>query len=183
MAPPERPPKHGPTGKPEDPGAGRPSVERAMALRDVMTHAVEVEKETHKTSGPPSESGAGRVVAFILCVPLLAFTIYAYVARPEFIWGPNPKTMPALRRDANLRFTMYLLARRIESYHATAHVYPEDLSALDGVMPGGITYARVSDDVFELRAMEGSSEVVFRSDEPAQRFLGKTPAVIAGRSR
>ena len=178
MANPPRPPT---PGRPEK--GGRPSVERAEALRDVMAHAVEVEKVTRRSSGPPGDSGARRVVALAFAMLLLGFTIYTYLARPEFIWGPNVTAVSDVRRDANLRFTMFLLARRIEAYRAASHAYPADLLAVTSAPPAGVTYVRVSDNVFELKATEGNREVTFRSDEPTDRFLGQTPSVVAGRGR
>src|SRR5262245_42772849 len=96
-------------------GKSRASVERAMALRDVMNAAVETEKEFRKKSGPPSKSG-GRGVMYTFSFALMAFTLFAYMARPEFIFGANPNNTPEVRRDANVRFTLYLVSRRVESF-------------------------------------------------------------------
>jgi hypothetical protein len=158
---------------------GRASVERAMALRDVMSHAVEVEKEVRKSSGPPKASSF-RGVLLVLSFMMLAFTGYAYAAKPEFIFGANPNNVSEVRRDANVRFTMYLLSRRVESYKKTANRLPNSLAEISGA-PAGVTYSRLSDTVFELRAKEGLKDVVLRSDEPASRFLGQVPKVLSGR--
>lgn len=152
-----------------------------MALRDVMSHAVEVEKETRKVSGPPHESGAGRAATMVLSLVLLGFTVFVYASRPEFIFGANPNQVPAVRRDANIRFTMYLLSRRVESYRKASNRLPDDLSAIPGA-PQGVSYARLSDAVFELRANDGSKVVVFRSNEPVDRFLGESPRILSGRT-
>jgi len=158
------------------------SVERQKALLDVMSHAVEVEKEVRRASGPPRQSGAGRTAMMALSMVLLAFTIFAYASKPEFIFGADPNNMPEVRRDANVRFTLYLLSRRVESYKNASHRLPDDLSPIAGA-PKGVAYARLSDAVFELRAKEGAKEVVFRSDEPADRFLGQSPKILSGRSQ
>lgn len=173
---PTRPSRH----ESEKPGAGRPSVERAMALRDVLTHAVEVEKDARKHSGPPRNSGAGRVIAVMLSVPTLVFSIYSYVARPEFIWGPNETNVTAVRRDANLRFTMFLLSQRIRVEGRAKGRLPATLEEV-GQNPRGITYRVVSDTVFELRSVENGQVVVFRSDEPPRQFLGDVQKYITGR--
>lgn len=173
-----------PPSKPDKPDpSGRPSVERAAALRDVMAHAVVVEKETRKSSGPPGTSGARRAVALAFSIPALILSIYSYVARPEAIWGPNPSNVTPVRRDANVRFTLYLLSRNIETFRKKTGSYPSDLSGLGSVTASTVKYARLSDSVFELRAPNGASELVFRSDEPVARFLGTSPTVVAGRGR
>lgn len=158
---------------------GRASVERAMALRDVMSHAVEVEKEVRKASASPNASGVPQVL-LVLSLGLLAFTIFVYVSKPEFIFGADPNKVSEVRRDANVRFTMYLLSRRVEAIKAASQRYPDDLSAIAGA-PKGISYARLTDDVFELRATDGTKQIVYRSDERADRFLGQSPQVLLGR--
>jgi len=151
-----------------------------MALRDVLTHAVEVEKESRKHSGPPGSSGTGRMITMILGVPALAFCVYSFVARPEFIWGPNPSSVTAERRDANLRFTMFLLSQRIRTQGRSLGKLPATLTDV-GESPPGITYSVVSDTVFELRATEGGQAVVLRSNEPPRQFLGDAQKYILGR--
>jgi len=153
-----------------------------MALRDVLTHAVEVEKESRKHAGPPGGSGTGRMVLLMLSVPALAFSVYSFVARPEFIWGANPANVSAVRQDANLRFTMFLLSQRIRSQFKARGRLPASWAEV-GETPKGITYTVVSDSVFELRADERNQVLVLRSNEPPKQFLGDAPSVIAGRSQ
>jgi hypothetical protein len=165
-----------------DKAKGRASVERAMALRDVMSHAVEVEKETRKAGGPPRGSGAGRNIMLTFSLGLLAFTIFAYAAKPEFIFGADPNNVSEVRRDANVRFTLFLASLSVESYKKTAKRYPDDLSALKSI-PKSVSYVRISDDVFELRAKEGTKDIIFRSNEPVDRFLGNSPKILSGRGQ
>ena len=165
-----------------DKSKGRASVERAMALRDVMSHAVDVEKDMRKSSGPMNESGGGRGVMLVLSLGFLAFTIYAYTVKPEFIFGADPSKVSEVRRDANVRFTMYLLSRRVESFKSTAHRLPDDLTPFAGA-PKGVIYLRLTDSVFELRAKDAGKEIVYRSDESADRFLGLSPKILSGRGQ
>jgi len=153
-----------------------------MALRDVMSHAVEVEKDLRKSSRPRNDAGSGRGVMLALSLCLLAFTVYAYAAKPEFLFGANPNNVSEVRRDANVRMTLYLLSRSVESYKKREHRLPNDLSPILGA-PKSVKYARLTDSVFELRASEGTRDVVFRSDESADRFLGNVPKVLSGRGQ
>jgi hypothetical protein len=163
-------------------GPARPSVERAMALRDVLAHAVEVEKETRKHSGPPGAARVGRTIAMVLSVPSLAFSVYSYVARPEFIWGARPVVETAERKGANLRFTMFLLSQRIQAQRAATGRLPATLADVRENKTG-IAYTVVSDTVFELRAEEGGQPVVLRSDRPPGEFLGDAQRHIMGRGK
>jgi len=85
-----------------------------MALAAVMDHAVKVHKET---TGPiPRKQSHARVIGLtLLTIPLAALALYTWLARPEFIWGPGVTPVPAAQQDAGLRFSMYLLAHRIEA--------------------------------------------------------------------
>src|SRR6185295_12029505 len=115
-----------------------------------------------------------RIVVAIVCVALLALSAYSWLARPEFIWGPSARSVPAERRDANLRFTMYLLARRIESHRATSGSYPGSLSVL-GHVPPGIVFRLLGDSAFELRATDNGTPLVLRSKDAPAAFLAGSP--------
>ena len=176
--PPQRTPRSSQAVTPRSTGALPADVERALALRDVMDHAVRVQREiTDPQRMRPSRTRP--IWAGILCALAIGFGIYSWVARPEFIWGPAARQESPARREATLRFSMYLLARRLESYRAAAGGYPTSLSALNGGTEG-ITLHIVSDSVFELRATDNGRPIVFRSNEPASVFLGASPAILTG---
>ena len=101
-------------------------VERALALRDVMDHAVRVKREISEAKPLHRRRG---VIALLLCIPLLGFSIYSFVARPEFIWGA-PARLPQEQAEANARVAMFLLAQRIEALRAARGDYPESLAEI-----------------------------------------------------
>ena len=151
-----------------------------MALRDVMDHAVRVQREISgaKPLGPPRRL----VLALLICVPLLAFSAYSVLARPEFIWGP-PVAMPTEQRDAGARVAMFLLAQRIEAARTARGDYPESLAEI-GEGAAGVEYRVFGDTVFELRLRtDSATAIVFRSNENSARFLGDSPMKIQGRPR
>lgn len=153
-------------------------MERALALRDVMDHAVRVQREISgaKRIGP---SRAPMIWALLVCVPLLAFSAYSYLARPAFIWGA-PAALPPERMDANVRVALFMLAQRIEAFRAEAGHFPVALGDI-GEAVEGVRYSVLSDAVFELRAeATGGAAVVFRSDQPVDAFLGNSIVVIQG---
>jgi len=171
-------PSRGPGDKPK----GRASVEKAMALRDAMSAAVDAEKEFRKASKPKPQSGAGRGVMLAFSFALMAFTLFAYMSRPEFIFGADPNNVPEVRKDANVRMTLFLLSREVEDFKKKQQKYPDDLKAIPGA-PAGVRYALLTDTVFELRYLEGTKEVVFRSDAPVNEFLRDAPKILSGRDR
>lgn len=143
-----------------------------------MDHAVRVQREISK----PTLLGRSRarlIWATVVCVPLIALSAYSFVARPQLIWGPSGRSVPAARQEANVRFAMFLLAQRLESHHRAEGVYPTSLAAL-GENPAGISYDVISDSQFVLRATENGKLIVFRSSDNVDVFLGNSPAVIAG---
>lgn len=145
-----------------------------------MDHAVRVQKEVSGAT-PIRGSRVPVIGAMALCVPLIAFSVYSYVARPEYIWGPATAPSP-VQQEAGLRFGMYLLAQRVESYRVSNGRYPESL-ALAGDGLEGVSYAVISETVFELRATADGKAIVFRSDAPVDAFLGKSPEFIQDRGR
>ena len=179
---PPRPSRASQASPPGAPGVARnPDVERALALRDVMDHVVEVQKEiTAPRELRPSR--ARLIGATIICVPLLTLCVYSWIARPEFIWGPKARSVAVVRRDANLRFAMFLLGQRVKSYRKTEGAYPASIAALGSQLPG-VTYALVSNSIFELRAIERGKRIVYRSDEPTSRFLDGAAKIVAGQEK
>lgn len=167
-------------GTPAVGATGKPEVDRALLLRDVMDHAVRVHKETTGPRGIGGRSGFNRsTVVIAVCVPLLALCVYSWVARPEFLWGPKAGPLPPVRQEANMRFAMFLLAQRIRSYRAAQGHYPATLEELGETMPG-VVYSLSADGVFQLTASENGKPLTYRSDQPATAFLGDAFNVIQG---
>lgn len=156
-----------------------PSVERAMALRDVMDHAVRIERE-NATRSPGRRSRTARRAALIVSVALLGCSAYSLIVRPAFIWG-EPFVESRSRADASTRLGMYLLAQRLEAFRTEAGHYPASLGDI-GEAVEGVQYALVSDSLFELRSTVDSA-VVLRSNTPIDAFLGNSVSVIQGPSR
>jgi hypothetical protein len=163
-------------GSPARPQSGRPGeVERALALRDVMDHAVRVQREISGAK-PIRPSRAKLFMAIATCLPLLGLSVYSVSARPAFIWGTTPVVEPQ-RQEAELRVGMFLLAQRIEEFRVRIGHLPATLAEL-GEPAAGVEYARVSDSVFQLRALAGQRPVALRSDQPMQQFLGSSIAIV-----
>lgn len=154
-------------------------MDRALALRDVMDHAVRVQREN---ADAPLGTSRRLLLGLAICVPLLAFSAYSLAARPEFIWGPSV-AIPAEQRDAGVRMALFLLAQRIEAARAARGDYPVSLAEI-GEAGAGVEYRLFGDTLFELRdASDAASGIVYRSNENPARFLGDSPMKIQGRPR
>jgi hypothetical protein len=165
-------PPHG--DRPPRPPAGTrtqatpPSVERATALRDVMDHAVRVQREVTQAT-PLRRSRAPRLFAVGVCMALIGMSVYSVIARPEFIWGRSSR-QPDAATQASLRLGLYVLSQRIETFRTEHSRYPV---ALDEVDEGarGVHYALLGDSVYVLRAVSGVDTALFRSDDAPGTLL------------
>lgn len=154
-------------------------LEKQAALKDVMDHAVRHTRAV--TMAKPMVSYRARpIVLGALAALTMAFSVYVRVAKPDFIWGPDPAKLPAAQRDAGLRFGMFLLGQRIEQYRAARGAYPPSLDYLDATW-AGMTYRVLNDSTFEIRTRGDTADVVFRSDLPVDRFLGQSVNIIRPR--
>lgn len=188
---PTRPSQNIPAGSKPDAGASRPStavgaagrkdVEKALALAAVMEHAVKVHKETHAPP-KPVKTGGGRTIALLaVCIPMLAFAAYTWIARPEFLWGPGVRPLPPVQEEAGIRFSMFLLAQRIQAFYDNTGRYPTSLSEIEDSVPN-VRYVPM-DSVFELRTGLKGKPIVLRSDRSMDDFLGTSTLVIQGMVR
>jgi hypothetical protein len=161
--------------------SGRKDVEKALALAAVMDHAVRVHKET--TAPPRSvKTGGGRTIALaLICIPMLAFAAYAWIARPEFLWGPGVKALPPAQEEAGIRFSMFLLAQRIQAFYERTGRYPTSLAEVEDSVPN-VRYVSM-DSVFELRTGLKGKAIILRSDRSMDDFLGQSTLVIQGMVR
>ena len=125
-------------------------------------------------------SSKARVMAMLVIgLPLLAFSIYSWVARPAFIWGTAPP-IPVAQQQANMRMTLYVIGMRLNKYRAAQGFFPASLEAL-GEQASGITYELDSDSVFVLRAVVAREPLVYRSDMNAREFLGNAQEILSNR--
>lgn len=157
-------------------------VEKQLALRDVMEHAVRETKAV--ASAKQIQSWRSRpIILAAIAIPLALIAGYSLVAKPEFIYGPKPGTMPVQRRVAYQRFAMFLAAQRVVEYRETQRRLPPSLEAT-GESWAGITYRLVNDSVFELRAAgDSGAAIVYRSDQRLDPFLGSSITMIKRRPR
>jgi hypothetical protein len=145
-----------------------------MALRDVMEHVV----ETSKTSIERKRSRAGAAVAIVVCILLLGASAYSWIARPEAIWGPSGEPISPVIDRASARMSMAIIAQRLNDVRGQTGAYPLTLRDI-GEAAGGIDYSLVGDTMFVLTAQSAGDSIVYRSTQPLDAFLGRTPDLLA----
>ena len=79
-----------------------------------------------------------------------------------------------------MRVALYVLGMRLDKYRAAQGFYPASFEALGEPVPG-ITYERIGDSLFELRAVVGRQPIVFRSDMDAREYLGNAQEILSNR--
>jgi len=143
-----------------------------------MDHAVRVHQEISEAK--PIRRRGRIIAATAVCAPLLAFSVYSMVARPEFIWGSR-SVLPPDQADANARVALFMLAQRIEGVRAQRGAYPASLAEI-GEGTSTVQYRLLADSLFELRLrMDAAQEVVLLSNQDLRVFLGDSPQRIQGR--
>ena len=158
---------------------GAEELEKQLAIRDVMEYAVRETRAVQLTKLMQSYSGRPMVLALI-AIPSLIIALYAYSARPDWAFGPDPVQMEPVRKQAYTKFAMYLAAQKVEEYRAKEGRLPGSLGELDEDW-AGMSYRALSYSVFELTARGDKGDIVFQSDRPVAAFLGKGPAYLRSR--
>ena len=174
-APPTRPTPTAPSSRPTTgarPGsAAAEQLARAQMLSEVMGHIVETSK------APPPKKKRGPWLQLSVIVVGVAFTAYAWLVRPAWLWGDATRPVPPREARANERFAIWVLAEQIDHYRATRGTLPPSLAALGDSVPD-VTYRRIDSASFELRGSAAGDAIVYRSGESADAFLVSATSVV-----
>jgi len=160
---------------------GAEEIEKQAAIRDVMQYTVRVTRAVQMAKQMVSYRSRPFVLGLI-SIPLLIVSLYAYAARPAWVFGPDPVRLAPARKQAYTRFAMYLAAQRIEAYRAAHGVLPGSLGEVDEEWPG-VSYRPLGSRVFELSARGEAGAIVYQSDQPAPAFLGQSLAYLRSRDQ
>ncbi len=186
--PPNRPTSQIPAkpGKPARPSGahgafGAEEVEKQLAIRDVMAYAVRITRAVQLAKQMESYRSRPMLLALI-AIPALIVALYAWVARPAWVFGPDPVRVEPARKQAYTRFAMYLAAQRVESYRVSRGVLPGSLAEMDEEW-AGMSYRPLGATVFELTARADSGDIVFQSDQSVREFLGQSAVYLRSRDQ
>lgn len=154
----------------DDPAETDEAVRQAV-IREVVEHA---KRETRAAEmAQPMVSYRGRpLVIGLVAALILSITAHAHLTRAEWLFGPLPEAVPTERREAHLRFAMYLVAGRVVAYQRAQGQLPRSLDQIGEGWPF-MTYRVVDSSTFELRgANEPRPPLVYRSNASARAFVG-----------
>jgi hypothetical protein len=145
--------------------------DRARILQEVMRYVVRV------TNYTPVDWPKPRVWIPLTCLVAVLFAMYSWVARPQWIWGPQMDPDVAMvEHDADMRFGMYLLAQRIVEYRRDFGAVPESLAAVGDGIPG-VRYEAVGDTSFVLR-YERNNPIILHSWDSMDDFLRNSLDIV-----
>jgi hypothetical protein len=155
---------------------GAEEIEKQLAIRDVMEYAVRETRAVQLAKLMQSYSSRPILLALI-AVPSLIVALYAYAARPDWVFGPDQVRMQPVRKQAYAKFAMYLAAQKVETYRASQGRLPGSLGELGEDWPG-MSYRALSFTTFELTVRGDSGEIALQSDRPVRAFLGSSPTFL-----
>lgn len=85
-------------------------------------------------------------------------------------------------RDANIRLSLYMAGRQLESFKGRTGAYPSKLEEAGRTVPG-IQYQRTQDGGYEMRLSRGGQMVLLTSRDSLSAFVGSSLArVVPARS-
>lgn len=163
------------TGDPAD------ELEKAEAIRAVVEGAVRFTREV--AAARPMQSYRSRpIVLAAIAVPCLALALFTAIARPEWVFGPNPATASPAQREAHIRFAMFLVAQRLYQHRdANQGQLPRSLLEIGEEWPG-LIYTNLGGSTFELRSIDSLvPPITFRSDGDERELLGNSRTYLRNR--
>ena len=160
-----------PTAGAKPGSAAAEQLARSQMLSEVMGHIVETSK------APPPKKKRGPWVQLSVIVVCVAFSAYAWLARPVWLWGDAVRPVPPREARANERFAIWVLAQQIDHFHTARGALPPTLAALGDSVPG-VSYRELDSASFELRGTAAGDPIVYTSGESADAFLVSATAVV-----
>ncbi len=116
--------------------------------------------------------------AFIASV---ALGLYALASQPAWLVTPPPPPESPVIVEASLRVAMWQEALYVERYHSEKGRLPLDLAEAGAPDVAGVSYHQVSEDSYLITGSNGEVDLVLRSEESFDDFLGESLKTLAKR--
>lgn len=139
----------------------------------------EAERESNsKDDG--TETRKSRLLPFLF-IATVAFGAYLLVATPAWLITPPPPPESPEIVEASLRVAMWQQALHVERYHEQEGKLPADLPQAGAPVVHGVSYHQVSEDSYLITGNNEDTDLVLRSEESFDDFLGESLKTIANR--
>ena len=151
-------------------------LEKAKAILDVVQHSARFTRAV--AAAKPIESYRGRTIVLAsIALPMLLFTVVAYIVRPAGIFGARPNPGSIERREAYQRFVMSLVAHRLEHYRASNQGrLPQSLAEVGEDWPDiGFAVVDREQGIYELNGTGVLPEPIsYRSTQKVDDLVGES---------
>ena len=116
--------------------------------------------------------------AFIASV---ALGLYALAAQPTWLVTPPPPPESPVIVEASLRVAMWQEALYVERFRGEDGRLPVDLAEAGAPDVAGVSYHQVSEDSYLITGSNGEVDLVLRSEESFDDFVGESLKTLANR--
>jgi hypothetical protein len=166
-------------GQPPAPSQGPDDIKKALAEARELAVRDEAERLAKSREDVPKAKEARLLpFAFIIAV---AFGLYALAAQPTWLVTPPPPPESPRIVEASLRVAMWQQALHIERYRDEEGRLPVDLGQARAPTMDGVSYHQVGENSYLITGSNGATDLVLRSEESFQDFLGESIKTLANR--
>lgn len=163
------------------PTSSPPHGDSKRALLEARESAIQDEAERRANY---RDDGRGPKKSHILPFMFIAsvgFGLYALASQPTWLVTPPPPPESPVIVEASLRVAMWQEALYVERFRSEEGRLPVDLAQAGAPDVDGISYTRVGEDSYLIIGSNGDVDLVLRSDEPFDDFVGESLKTIASR--
>jgi len=163
------------------PTSSPPQGDSKRALLEARESAIQDSAKRRAISVRESRgSKKSRLLPFAF-IASVALGLYALAAQPTWLVTPPPPPESPVIVEASLRVAMWQEALYVERFRSEEGRLPVDLAQAGAPDVDGISYTRVGEDSYQISGSNGDVDLVLRSDEPFDDFLGESLKTIASR--
>ena len=146
---------------------------RELAVRDEAERLAKSREEVPKTK-------EARLLPYMFIV-VVAFGLYALAAQPTWLITPPPPPESPRIVEASLRVAMWQQALHVERYRDEKGRLPVDLGQAGAPNMAGVSYHQIGEESYLITGSNGNADLVLRSEEPFEDFLGESMKTLANR--
>ena len=165
----------------QQPTPSPPQGDSKRALLEARESAIQDEAERRDNSRDDDRGPRkSRFLPFAF-IASVGFGLYALGAQPAWLVTPPPPPESPVIVEASLRVAMWQEALYVERYRSEEGRLPVDLAEAGAPDVAGVSYHQVSDDSYLITGSNGEADLVLRSEESFDDFVGESLKTLANR--